>query len=551
MPQLQTETATGEEGATQIFTLTEHPSQPTSTPNMRFSAPPPVPSGSDDSLSVLNAGDFDIVRPDAGALSEALRAFGYSPQSAVADLIDNSITAGARDIRLRFEWRGGSSWVAVRDDGHGMTAEELVQAMRPGSRHPGEVRDHRDLGRYGLGLKTASFSQSRRVTVCSRREGREAAVRCWDLDEISASGDWRLLRRVSPDTETILRALTPTEHGTVVLWEHLDRVVSPDADPDDDRAQQRFFDTVREIEEHLRMVFHRFLSSRPAVQMHINGQPLRPWDPFLASNTATQAMPPQTMRIGAETIQVRGYVLPHHSRLTGEAHSAAAGPRGWNDQQGFYVYRQNRLLVAGSWLGLFRKEEHHKLARVAIDIPNSLDGAWSIDVRKSRAAPPGSLREPLRAYAKLVRERAVEVYRFRGKILARSTSDDHVFAWNRVQHHGAISYRINRRHPLVASALASPDRDGVSALLHLIEETVPVTAIRIDASEHPDSQTTPFDGVAPETTRRVLVHVYRALRQAHPPDRCRELIASMEAFSNHPELVAAIDDDVLTMQVSK
>ena len=168
---------------------------------------------------------IDDLKPDPASLIESMRDIGYSMETAVADLIDNSITAEAVNIEIRFSWNDGEPWLAIIDDGHGMDADELTNAMRLGSKNPKETRSREDLGRYGLGLKTASFSQCKKLTVISRSggnlEGRE-----WDLDLISESATrmWTLSILEDQEIESIALAKTIKEHGTLVLWQKLDRL---------------------------------------------------------------------------------------------------------------------------------------------------------------------------------------------------------------------------------------------------------------------------------------------------------------------------------------
>ena len=367
--------------------------------------------------------DFDLVAPRADALMESLRATGYSLPDAVSDLIDNSITAGARDIRLHFQWAGADSWVSILDDGCGMSEPALIDAMRIGSRSPREVREPSDLGRYGLGLKTASISQARSLTVATRIAGRTGtSVKRWDLDHLASAGDWQLL---NVPIEAVLHGVDPLSqsgHGTLVVWENLDRLVG-DAGSDDARAQRQFLESLRAVEEHIAMVFHRFMVRPRPISIRLNGQAIKPWDPFLADDVATQRLPTESLGEPGDGVTVTPFVLPHHTRLSVEKHRAAAGPAGWNAQQGFYVYRNRRLLLAGDWLDLgFQKKEHYKLARLQIDLPNSHDHEWDIDVRKSRARPPLRYKDDLRWIAQAARRRAVSVYRHRGKTIARGES---------------------------------------------------------------------------------------------------------------------------------
>src|SRR5439155_3815390 len=131
---------------------------------------------------------------------------------------------------------------------------------------------------------------------------------------------------------------------------------------------------------------------------------------------ATQRLPTEDLPFQARRVHVAPYVLPHVSKLDAAAHADASGSRGWNAQQGFYVYRARRLLVAGDWLGLSRmqQEEHYKLARIRVDLNNAMDEAWQIDVRKAAARIPGPLQPELNRIAQATRRRAAEAYRFRG-----------------------------------------------------------------------------------------------------------------------------------------
>ena len=441
---------------------------------------------------------------------ESLRATGYSLPDAVADLVDNSITAGAANIWLSFHWAGADSRVSVLDDGCGMSEPELIAAMKVGSKSPLEERESSDLGRYGLGLKTASISQARAVTVATKVPGDGgAAARRWDLDHLATVGDWQLLRVPAESAGGDAARFAELKRGTLVVWDKLDRLVG-DVGPDDARARELFHDGLRAVEDHVAMVFHRFMTPPNPVSLWINGQAIKPWDPFLAAEAATQRLSSEALD---PEVTVIPYVLPHHSRLSAEAHRVASGPAGWNAHQGFYVYRNRRLLVPGDWLGLgFVKEEHYKLARIQVDLPNSLDHEWEIDVRKSQARPPLRYRDALRRIARATRQRAVDVYRHRGKSIARSTGGNSTFVWNRRIREKKVSYVINRDHPLIEDVLSSgpvePRR--VQQLLRLIEEYVPTQQIWVDLAEGDESESVPFESA----TEREITALIRALYTA-------------------------------------
>ena len=489
---------------------------------------------------------YEIAEPRAGALVESLRAFGYSAETAIADLIDNSISAGASDVWVTFAWEGPRSHVTIRDNGEGMTADELRDAMRLGSTSPLEERSAHDLGRFGLGLKTASFSQCRRLTVQSRRRGLASAIRRWDLDYVQETGEWRLLLDAASESEERLAGLE--EQGTIVLWENLDRLVG-DEGVDDQRAQERFLDLVRRVEIHLGMVFHRFLAARGGLRIWMCGgddQRIEAWDPFMVDHPATQQLSEEKLSYRGRPISVRPYVLPHRSKLSSAEQAAGAGPRGWTAQQGFYIYRNKRLVVPGDWLGLrWQKEEHYKLARIRVDLPNALDLDWHIDVKKSVARPPGALRDSFRRIGGATREMAAEVYRFRGRVLARNASAPHVFPWLPIVRHGKRFYRVNREHPLIASALAADETGSVERTLRLIEETVPIDTILIESAERPEQRSTPFEGAPRTEVMAIMQEIYRSLRASGKSDReAREILASMEPFHDFLALLEALPEDV-------
>jgi hypothetical protein len=494
--------------------------------------------------------DFELAPPPAASMVEALRGIGYTVETAIADLLDNSISAGARTIWIHFEWDGPHSCISILDNGRGLSEPELFQAMRPGSRSPLEDRDADDLGRFGLGLKTASFSQCRRLTVTSKRNGRRAGVRRWDLDYVARHNEWRLLKSPAVGSEGRLVPLMSETSGTLILWEVLDRVVGEE-DVDDDGARRHFQQMIERVRDHLAMVFHRFLTgANPELKLYINGHAkehwVRPWDPFLSEHLATIPFPYDPIPSRGGRVVVRGFVLPHKERLGDAQHRAAAGPAGWNAQQGFYVYRNRRLLVAGSWLGLgsdrpWTKEEHYKLARIQLDIPNTMDADWKIDVRKSSARPPVSIRKRLRELADQVRKQAREVFSHRGKGQPGRFTEPVVRAWKEVSVAGRLSYRVNRDHPLIASCLANQvtPHDGVVQLIRVLEETVPVHQIWLDAAERPDSHAQPFETTPPAEVATLISAVLQALMKDPRLDEqsARRRLLAMEPFNRFPELV--------------
>lgn len=489
---------------------------------------------------------YEEVPPNASAMIESMRAYGYTLSTAIADLIDNSIAAGAANVWIHLNWGGADSWISIADDGHGMDEVVLRDAMRLGSRSPLAARDSRDLGRFGLGLKTASLSQCRRLTVLSRRPGGASWVRRWDLDYLARpeTTGWRLLTTCTPGSEQRLRLPSETSTGTVVLWEVLDRIVG-DAGKDNSRVQDHFLKLAADLESHLAMVFHRYLRTPGGhrLRIHLNDRSVEPWDPFLEAHPATQHTPEEAIHVAGfkEPVLVRGFVLPHKDKLGEEAHRNASGPAGWNAQQGFYLYRNRRLIVAGSWLGLggsrpWTQEEHYKLARIRLDVPNSMDHLWQLDVKKSSASPPAVIADGLLGLAQTVRSLARTVFAHRGRYGKRVHREEYARPWRGQTVAGRRTYRIDRNHPLLSALLTTVEavaKRELDAALRIIEETVPVEQIWLDKAERPEDFGSPFQGTSGGQLSELIQLAYRAIRRVRGTSHQEtiDILLSSEEFA--------------------
>ncbi len=478
---------------------------------------------------------------------EALRGLGYSTSAALADIVDNSISAEASEVHIEFSWHGSQSRISVFDNGHGMNDAELERAMRLGGKSPLDERTSSDLGRFGMGLKTASFSQCRRLTVASISEiGAPCCLR-WDLDAIAARTDdgWIIFEGPAQGSEQFLAPIMGCNSGTLVLWEQLDRIVTDGYTPDN------FVDLIDNVERHLAMVFHRMLQgSHPKLRLFINGQKVEPWDPFMTDHQAKPWESPVARKtIGSTKVEVQCHVLPHRDKLAQEEYEKAGGPEGWTAQQGFYVYRNERLLLAGGWLGLgqgraWNREEAYRLARIRLDIPNSVDAEWKIDIRKSVARPPVTLRPWLTRLAEDTRERARGVFAYRGSPNAARGGSGVEPAWRADHSRSGIRYRIDEKHPAVAAVLedAGERLPLIKAMLRVVEETVPVQRIWLDTAENKDTPTTGFSGEPPENVVQVLQVFYADMisRRCMSSELAKKTLLGMEPFQNFPELVAGL-----------
>lgn len=506
--------------------------------------------------------DYDLANPNPSALVESLRSVGYSLPTAIADIVDNSVTAKASEIHITFHWAGLGSWISMLDDGLGMTEPELKEAMRPGTRNPTATRDPYDLGRFGLGLKTASFSQCRELTVWSKNDGNEISGKKWDLDYVANLNEWRL-QKIPANSEFIpVQKLQRSKSGTVVLWENLDKLVD-DSHVGSEEAHQGFLQLISEVKDYLSMIFHRYLSGNTAsrrepLKIYINGTSLQhllaPWNPFEVSRTtSSQESPIEEITHHGHQIKVKGYVLPHKDRIIEEEYAHGGGQKGWIAQQGFYVYRNDRILLAGDWLKLGRgrpwpKEEQYKLARLSVDIPNALDLEWSLDVKKSTARPPARLRSRLTGLAEKIRADAKKVFTHRGQYGPRPTDPTLIVEkpWESKERNGHLIYKVNRTHPLVKSITRKlgPLSSEVETLLRLVEETVPVQKIWLDTAESEVDHAIPYEGIDENILIEDMRKTFDFLRQSlKDPDSVRAYMSATEPFNRYPRLINKLLDE--------
>ena len=439
---------------------------------------------------------------------ESLRDMGYSLRTALADVIDNSITAGARNIDVFADTHDEVPAIGVLDDGSGMAQYELFEAMRPGSRSPLEVRDEADLGRFGLGLKTASFSQCRRVTVLTKRDG-VASCASWDLDTVAARDRWVVEVADSDGVDSVRWADNLVGDGTLVVWEKLDRLIGTD-----DRGNRS--DLVRQLDEaatHLGFVFHRFLAGQGGkkVSISLNGRELKAFDPFHSNHPATQHHSEEVVSLGGRMVRIWPVTLPHHDKVSKDDWERLAGPEGYVANQGFYLYRNRRLILHGTWFRLARQLELTKLARVGIDIPNTLDSEWKIDVRKASAQPPPLVRDRLRRIIEKMGVPSRRTYTARG---AKLTEDSRMPVWVRMQDKNRISYEINSEHPLLSAfrgSLGPEPASDLDRVLGLIAAALPVEALHVDVSANPDAVGSPT--IALDDLQTIVASIWNILRR--------------------------------------
>ncbi|MGO4734282.1 ATP-binding protein [Paenibacillus sp. 2KB_22] len=478
--------------------------------------------------------------PYAPVLMEATRAIGYSVETAVSDIIDNSITANATQIDIMF-FPVEDPYIAILDNGKGMNKEELKNAMRYGSKNPLDDRSTGDLGRFGLGLKTASMSQCRRLTVISKKESQITGAQ-WDLDFIQSTNDWSLKVFGLEDITDIphVEALKENESGTLVVWQVLDRLSV--AEINFDKSMGKYMDQVR---GHLSLVFHRYLAGREPgikkVEIWINKVKIEPIDPFLADRS-TQVMDDESILIEGHKVMVRPYNLPHISQLSEMELNMLGGKDGLRRLQGFYVYRNKRLLVWGTWFRLMRQGDLTKLSRVRVDIPNSLDYLWTLDIKKSVAVPPEIVRKNLARIIGKISESSARTWTYRGK---KETDDSQIHIWYRVKtREGGVIYNINRDYPLIEVLNSSTSLESrlLEKLLIQIEKGLPLNQLYIDLTN--DQRILNENEISKADLSVLLEQILSVCRSKQEREEILDRLAGTEPFNQYPQLLIELVQEV-------
>lgn len=422
--------------------------------------------------------DDILCPPYAPVLMESTRAIGYSIESAIADVIDNSIAARATNVQVGYS-PFGQPFISILDDGLGMDSNELTEAMRYGSTSPSKERAESDLGRYGLGLKTASLSQCKCLSVISVKNG-VIEGRRWDLDYIAQTENWSLERLNSEEIDSMphVDSLKEQGRGTLVVWHNLDKIRLGSL-----TLEQSLATKMDSVKKHLELVFHRFLSGDGGqkITISLNGLMLTPFDPFFVSKS-TVIMDDEKIEIPGRSgkVVVRPYVLPHPSNMTKTELEKYGGKEGLRSLQGFYIYRNRRLLTWGTWFKLMRMDEFTKLTRVKVDIPNSLDDLWTLDVKKSTAYPPEIVKTRLKQLVSNMANGSKRTWSFRQR---KETSSTTVHVWDKVETRDGVKYVVNPEYPLLSvlkDKIGSEEYKILKQYLELIQNNLPFNNLHYD-----------------------------------------------------------------------
>lgn len=414
----------------------------------------------------------------AKALLTGLRAIGYSFSTAVADLLDNSISAFATEIRIFSDPLADSPYFCILDNGCGMNTKELDNAMLFGSDRNGKEDGEIELGRFGLGLKSASLSQCREFIVASKKFGKIRAM-SFDLDLIEIEN--RLLLKQFNDDEIAalpnIALLDSYNTGTLVIWTKFDRI----SQDNKKEFEKSFRDLVADSKKHVELVFHRFYQG---IAIYYNNKRIERRDPFLLDSVGRQQTGrTSTIQFNGSQIMVVPYTLPFANTLSTDEKALLGNPKSIFDEQGFYLYRNKRLISWGNWMRMGIRSELNKLARIQVDIPSALDSQWMLDVKKSSARIPDSIKDQI----KIAVEDSIVRSRRTTKFPGAKEQNAIAKVWSRIdEHEGKIKYQINRDNPAIVALkenLGKNESELLEIILSQIECYLPKYSIVNDGND--------------------------------------------------------------------
>jgi len=422
--------------------------------------------------------------PDPKSHIKTLMRIGYTLNSAVADVIDNSIAAGAPNIAIFAPPGLEDPIISILDDGCGMDQEELMQNMRIGCKDPEEDRQVGDLGRFGSGMKTASFSQARQLTVISRKVGHPLVAARWDIDKIEGSNSWHLevfegdevnkIEGISPDF--------PARHGTQIIWRKLTCIEKGSHAHDHDSELAA---NLSKLKGYIALHFHRFMTGTGRRVFKVNNTIIEPVDPFMTNAAGYQEGPSAKLRCKGGHIFIQTHVLPHFKNMDTEHLEKLGGADVIAQKQGLYIYREKRLISAGGWLGMARNSQLGALARVQVDIPSSLDNAWSTDVKKASIQMPPRVQRELKKFLSDPVKRSKRVHAYRGKL----DSANKFWKICEDENTKVITYQIDSDNELLASLVKKCNRDEKKILVGYLKQlasSLPINHIYEKMSERPN-----------------------------------------------------------------
>ena len=414
---------------------------------------------------------------------KTLMRIGYTLNSAVADVIDNSITAGAKNIEVYAPPGMDDPIISILDDGCGMDLDELTENMRIGCKDPEEERQQGDLGRFGSDMKTASFSQARQLTVVTRKEGQPLVAARWDIDKVEKSDSWCL--EIFHDDEVVeIEGLSENfleVSGTQIIWRKLTCLEKGSHAQDHDLELAR---RLAELKAYIALHFHRFMSGSNKRSFRLNNTVIEPVDPFMTGEKGYQEGPSEKLRCKGGHIIIQTHVLPHFKNMNPVRLEELGGADGISQGQGLYIYREKRLISAGGWLGMARNSQLGALARVQLDIPSSLDNDWSTDVKKASLQMPPRVKRELKKFLADPVKRSRRIHKYRGKL----DTANKFWKINEDENTGVITYQIDSGNNILSALVEKCNVVNRRLLVDYLKQlatSLPINHIYEKMSERP------------------------------------------------------------------
>lgn len=398
--------------------------------------------------------------PDPYLFIKSISEQGYSLSTAISDLIDNSIAAEATRVDLLFDYSRTPFNVFIADNGNGMTRNQLIMNMRFPSEDPEKNRESFDLGRFGLGLKTASFSQTRRFTVISRSKTGYFESCTWDLNHLK-KGNWELILNSKSHTEKLVAQYSNLSgiflnHNslfspkTIILWEGLYKIDRIDGDLEL-KKETLSNELNEEMMSHLGLVFHRFIQEK-TLMIRLNNEFISSFDPFPQTMSDLRFLAPRIKQYRGESITMQGTVLPARAiKESREGISEWAQPRrSLTDMEGIYIYRNKRLIVFGGWNRLVKKSPQFQLARIRVEIGNRADELFQLNIAKSNVKIPYEIKRAFLMVISEIRSESFKEYRNRinNELIKENTEKGAIPIFERVYTGKGHEYRISTSYPL-------------------------------------------------------------------------------------------------------
>jgi hypothetical protein len=483
--------------------------------------------------------------PSSKILMNSLRQMGYTFEAALADIVDNSISANASIIEIDSPPNPQEIYITVVDNGVGMDEEELLLAMKYGSKNSLEERALSDLGRFGLGLKLASLSLCRILTVASKKNGKLLAMR-WDLDS-NAEEDWCIEILANQELMSLpnIQKLLSMESGTLVLWQNFDLLNKISGG----KIYKELSDKVVQAIFHISLVYHRFLTKPYNITISVNNKLIKPLNPFLTNHPKARTLrQPERLSVLDDkdierSIQVEAVVLPYQSELSIQDIESLGGIDKLRTMQGFYVYRNDRLIIWATWFKIKPDSELTKYARIKVDIPSTLDNIWQIDIRKSDAQLPSKIRNTLRAYVDDVMQTSVR--RSTHRTVLKNKEISHIWELHETRDKKK-TFKINRHSEVYKNLKKRVDEDQMTffeEFLDYVEKTVPYQDMYVEVANGNISND--VSDQEKESLISGAISFFEIIRHSHKNKTNEELInlvCQNEPFSKYKFIKLALEE---------